>query len=119
MVGGEVYYSHNSCAAHDTHVFFHAVGGTLVDGDEVVCLVERRVYNLCWYRLVALHHALLHALNGSGVLIGLVNLLGQHFHLAFEIDIALGELTVDIGEREELPHGRVPLKHLAAYCVGR
>ena len=119
MFGREIYDAYDTRSAHYAHVFAHTVSTALIDCDEVVGLVERRAHHLGRYGAILSHHALLHTLHSGSVLLRLAYLFGKHFHLAFEIHIALGELTVDVGEREILGHSRAPLVHLAADGVGR
>ena len=120
MFGYHVNHADNTVAAGYAHVLAHAVGASLVDGDEVIPFVKRVGYYLGGYQFAFFEHLFLRPCQPRRVFLSsqFVYLFRQFAHGLLQIQVAHIELLVYLCQAEIVFYGRVKLIHLAGNGIG-
>ena len=118
MLSYEIHDAHHSGTAYHTHILMDAVSATLVDGNQVVWLVQAVGHHLGRDESVILKQRKLVAVIDGTILGYPIEAVAQLLHLLLQIGIPLGKLLVHLGQGEESLHVGIPFIDLARHGIG-
>ena len=118
MLSHEIHDAHHSGTAYHTHILMDAVSATLVDGNQVVWLVQAVGHHLGRDESVILKQRKLVAVIDGTILGYSIEAVAQLLHLLLQIGIPLGKLLVHLGQGEESLHVGIPFINLARHGIG-
>ena len=105
---GHKHYAHDACAAGHAHLWLHAIGCALVDGQEIVASQDAVGDDACGHKLYTCQALGLKALCEGGVVAQDFKLACQLLVVVFQDEVAAHQFAVDFAKRHIVQEAALP-----------